>query len=83
MDVMVVVVELVLCGVNREPGRGGINKAIDITNYVGLLVGTVVIHDANNNGQDMASVRGYLNNTLDRGRVRGRRRYLQTCRVNW
>ena len=49
---MVVVLEFVLSGVNQEPGRGGIETVIGITNFVGHITGTVVRHDANNNGGD-------------------------------
>ena len=56
LTMMVVGLELVLCGVKQEPSRGGINPSIGIANSVGHLTGTVVMHDSNNNGQDASTV---------------------------
>ena len=53
---MVAGLEFILCGVNQDPGRGGINMAIGITNFVGSLTGTVVRHEANNNGWDAYAI---------------------------
>ena len=43
-------------GFMYNPGRGGINPAISITNFVGHISRTVGRHDADNNGQDSSSV---------------------------
>ena len=55
---MVIGLEFVLSGVKEDPGRGGINLAIGITNFIGLLTRTVVRYDANNNIRDMSVVQG-------------------------
>ena len=72
--------EFVLCGVNQEPGCGGINPDIGITSSVGSLTGIVLMHDANNNGQDISAVQGagktYWPGAEKRGGV-------CLCRVNW
>ena len=78
---IVVGLELVLRGANQEPGCGGMNLAICIVNSVGHLTGTVVSHDANNDGWDASAVLGYRNNILNRNRGRGRRRDIRLCRV--
>ena len=67
---MVVGLEFILHWFNQEPGYGGINLVVGITNYVGRLTRTVVSHDANNNGRDASAVRGYGNNILARVRSR-------------
>ena len=74
LDTMVVRLEFLLRGVNQEPGRGGINPAIGITNFLGRFTGNVVSNDANNNGRGVSSVQGVGNNILARGRDRGTRR---------
>ena len=43
-------------GFMYNPGRGGINPAISITNFVGHISRTVGRHDADNNGQDSSAV---------------------------
>ena len=64
---MVVALEFVLCGVNQEPGRGGINPAICITNFLGRITVTVGRYDSNNNDWGAYAVRGSVNNILSRG----------------
>ena len=48
--------EFFLRGFKQDPGSGGINTAIGITNFVGRLTGTIVRHDANNSGRDTSYV---------------------------
>ena len=76
MDFPVAVVDFVLCGVKQVPGRGGINPAISVKNYVGHLVRTFARHDVNHNGRYAFSVQGAINNILSRAgdMFRGRRR---------
>ena len=47
---MVVGLEFVLRGIKHEPGHGGINPSIGITDSVRHYTVTIVRHDANNNG---------------------------------
>ena len=82
LKMMVLVLEFFLHGVKHEPVRGGVNPAIGITNYVGCLTGTVLIHDSNNNGQDASAVRGAGNNILDRVKGMGRMKDFRLCRIN-
>ena len=67
---MVVGLEFVLFGVNQDPGCGGINPAIGITNSVGRLPVTVIRNDANNNGRGASAIRVAGNNILARGKYR-------------
>ena len=53
---MAVGLDFFLRGVNQDPGCGGINLVRGITNFLGHLDGTIVRHDANNNGQDASAV---------------------------
>ena len=78
---MVVGLEFVLCGVNQDPGLGGINTAIGITNSVGRITRTVVGHDSSNNVWDASYFQGSGNNILKRCEVRGWRRYFRLCIV--
>ena len=80
---MMVGLKFVLLGVKKELGSGGINLAIGITNFVGRLNRTVVIHNANNNGRDASAIEGVVNNILGRERGRGIGREFRLCRVNW
>ena len=80
---MAVGLDFFLRGVNQDPGCGGINLSIGITNFVGRLTVTVVRHDANNNGRDASAVRRSVNNLLNRVRVRGCRREFCLCIGNW
>ena len=80
---VVVGLEFVVLEVKQEPGCDGINMSIDIKKIVRHLTGTVVRNDTNNNGQNASAVRGYGNNILDRGRIRGSRREFYLFRVNW
>ena len=57
---MVVGLEFFLREVNQEPSNDGINPSIGTINYVGHLTGTVISNDANNNGSDAYSFRGYV-----------------------
>ena len=66
--------EFVLCGFRQEPGRGGINLDIGITNFVGCLTGTVVRNDVNINGWDASAIQLSGNKILARSRGRGKRR---------
>ena len=50
--------EFVLCGFRQEPGRGGINPDIGITDFLGHIIGTVFRNYSNNNGQDAFAVQG-------------------------
>ena len=79
---MGVVLELFLCGVKQEPGRGGRNRSICITNSVGCLTGTIVRHNANNNGRDASAFRGSRNHELNIGRIRGSMNGFRLCVVN-
>ena len=63
---MVLGLEFVQPRVKQEPGRGGMNTAIGIMIFLGRLTGTFVSNDANNNGWDASSVRGYGNVILVR-----------------
>ena len=74
LNMMVVVLEFVIFWINQEPGCGGINPAIGITNYVGRLSGTFIRHDANNNGWDPSDVQGYGKKILARIKDRVRKR---------
>ena len=56
LKMMMVGLNFVLLGVKKELGSGGINLAIGITNFVGSLTGTVVRHEANNNGWDAYAI---------------------------
>ena len=70
---MMSVLEFALHEVKQEPGSGGINPAIGITNFVGCITGTFFMHDANNNDRDASAVQLYGNNILARVRDMGRR----------
>ena len=59
-------------GFMYNPGRGGINPAISITNFVGHISRTVGRHDANNNFWDASAVQGSGNKIMDRYRGTGR-----------
>ena len=55
IDVLLVVMELVLCWVKQEHVRGGIKPAVGVTNFVVCLARTVFGNDDNNNGQDTST----------------------------
>ena len=71
-----------LCGVKKDPGRGGINPDIGITNSIECLTGTFSSHDANNIGRDASIVQGSVNNTLSRCRGKGGRKDFRFCIIN-
>ena len=69
---MVAGLKFYLHGVNKGPVWGGINTPIEITNYVGCLVGTVVRHDANNHYRGEPAVQRSGNKIMDRDWGKGR-----------
>lgn len=55
IGVLVAAVEFVLSGFNQEPGCGGINMAIGVTNSVGRLAITFSRY-FNDNGQGVSNI---------------------------
>ena len=70
--IIVVGLEFLLSRFKQDPGRGGINMDIGITNCLGRLTVTVGRHDANNNFWDASAVQGSGNKIMDRYRGTGR-----------